>query len=78
MGGGEDPEVLQEVPQEEISAEGVKKEGFHFDDYCNLDTKVSILMTTKMTIATLTRWGDNDGDLLLSESGHEGAMEEAH
>ena len=33
VGGGEDPEVLQKVPQKEISAEGVKKEGFHFD-YC--------------------------------------------
>ena len=33
MGSGEDPEVLQEVPQKEISAEGVKKEGFRFDDY---------------------------------------------
>ena len=43
VGSGEDPEVLQEVPQKEISAEGVKKEGFHFDDYFgdyfNLDMK---------------------------------------
>ena len=37
VGGGEDPEVLQKVPQKEISAEGIKKEGFHFDDYCNLN-----------------------------------------
>ena len=32
VGSGEDPKVFQKVPQKEISAEGVKKEGFHFDD----------------------------------------------
>ena len=31
MGCGEDPEVLQKVSQKKISAEGVEKEGFHFD-----------------------------------------------
>ena len=43
MGGGEDPEVLQKVPQTEISAEGVKKEGFHFDDN-NLDMMRKAMM----------------------------------
>ena len=67
VGGGEDPEVLQKVPQKEISAEGIKKEGFHFyfvkkDDSCNVDLHEEV----------------NDGDGALSESGHKGAMEEAH
>ena len=49
MGGGENPEVLQKVPQKEISAEGVKKEGFHFDDKnadcSNLDMMVMFCLS---------------------------------
>ena len=76
VGSGEDPEVLQEVPQKEISAEGVKKEGFHFDDYFgdyfNLDMKRMHGVVD----------GDefHDGDLVFekSESRHKREMEETH
>ena len=62
MGGGEDPEVLQEVPQEEISTEGVKKEGFLFDDnkddYCNPDTmgKTMMVICYHQRADTKERW----------------------
>ena len=50
MGGGENPEMLQKVPQKEISAEGVKKEGFHFDE------KKEDMMSYYQRADTKERW----------------------